>query len=117
MKEEYPEYLDLPYFAYHQFVGEHISKEIFNIRDKEVLTAIKFHATGCDNMNVLGQIVYSSDKIEPTRGFDSRELIQSCLNDYHKGFIEVLKANKEYLMQTKKDINNRLTKGCFDKYL
>ena len=63
------------------------------------------------------EIIYAADKIEPTRGFDSSGLIKECLNDIEQGFIEVLSANKEYLTQMKKDINNRLTKECFEQYL
>ena len=107
----------MPPFSYHQFIGEYIAKTFFGIKDEEVLKAIKYHATGNDDMNPLGKIIYSADKIEPTRGFDSSDLIESCLKNYEEGFIEVLKANKEYLTITKKDIENRLTKSCFNKYL
>lgn len=117
MKENYPEFLDMPPFSYHQFIGEYIAKTFFGIKDEEVLKAIKYHATGNDDMNPLGKIIYSADKIEPTRGFDSSDLIESCLKNYEEGFIKVLKANKEYLTITKKDIENRLTKSCFNKYL
>lgn len=113
----YPEYMDLPKFSYHQFVGEHIAKEIFNVKDEEVLDAIKFHATGKVNMSPLGKIIYASDKIEPTRGFDSSDLIKGCLHNYEKGFVDVLDANRIYLLENKKDIENRLTKSCFDQYL
>ena len=68
-------------------------------------------------MSPLSMVVYSADKIEPTRGFDSSELINACLKDFKNGFIEVLKANKQYLTETGKDIENRLTSACFRFYL
>jgi nicotinate-nucleotide adenylyltransferase len=117
MSEKFAEFLDLPKFSYHQFVGEYIAKTNFNIKDEEILNAIKYHATGVKNISTLGKIIYAADKIEPTRGFDSSGLIKACLNDIEQGFIEVLSANKEYLTQMKKDINNRLTKECFEQYL
>lgn len=113
----YKDYLDLPSFSYHQFVGEYLAKTIFEIVDEEVLKAIKFHATGNENMGPLGKIIYSADKIEPTRGFDSSDLINACLDNYETGFVEVLKANKEFLQSTGKDINNRLTVACFTQYI
>ena len=117
MEEHYPEYISLPRFSYHQFVGEYIAKTVFGIKDEEVLEAIRYHATGNANMSDLGKIVYASDKIEPTRGFDSSDLIAACYENYENGFIVVLEANKEYLLVTKKDINNALTAKCFAQYL
>lgn len=117
MKEQYPQYAHLPPFSFHQFVGEYLAKEVFNISDEEILGAIKFHATGKEKMSTLGKIVYSADKIDPLRKFNSSNLIKGCYQDYNLGFIEVLRANKEYLLSTKKDINNELTKACMDFYL
>lgn len=117
MNTQYEEFSDLPRFSYHQFVGEYYSKTIFGIEDEEILTAIKYHATGRDNMTPLGMIIYASDKIEPTRGFDSSDLIKACIKNYKDGFIEVLEANKIFLLEHNKDIENRLTKACFKQYL
>ena len=117
MKEHYKQFMDLPKFSYHQFAGEYIAKKEFGIDDKDILEAIKYHATGNENMSTLAKIVYASDKIEPTRGFDSSKLIEAMMLDIDKGFITVLKANKEFLENKGKDINNRLTSKCFDYYL
>ena len=109
MKEHYPEYLDIPNFAYHQFVGEYLAINKFGITDPEILDAIKFHCTGKANMSPLGMVVYASDKIEPTREFDSTWLINACMEDWKKGFLTTLEDNKKYLLAHKKDISNRLT--------
>lgn len=116
MEEFYPSYIDMPVWSWHQFLGVIIARDVFNIEDSDILEAICFHATGKAHMSPIGKIVYASDKIEPTRGFDSSDLIASCLNDYHQGFIDVLIANKEYLEQ--KGCNHpRLTIECFKHYL
>ena len=119
MVEHFKDYSDLPKFAYHQFLGTIITKNEFGIVDEEILDAIMFHATGKANMSPLGKIIYASDKIEPTRGFDSSGLIKSCMDNYEQGFIEVLKANKEYLIMKKGPmvIENTLTLECFEFYL
>lgn len=117
MNKYYPEYVHLYRWIHHQFLGEYIAKTTFNITDEELLTAIKFHATGTTNMSPLAMILYSADKIEPTRGFDSRDLIEACLKDYESGFIIVLQANKEFLLSKKLDIHNELTKACMEQYL
>ena len=117
MVEAYKEYLDLPKFAYHQFAGDYIARKEFGIVDEEILEAIRFHATGNENMCTLAKIIYAADKIEPTRGFDSKELIDAMMNDIDEGFVIVLKANKEFLEKNRGDINNRLTSKCFKCYI
>ncbi|MCR5333050.1 MAG: nicotinate (nicotinamide) nucleotide adenylyltransferase [Bacilli bacterium] len=117
MKKCYPEYVKLPNFAYHQFMGAKIAHDDFLINDEIILDAIKNHCTGNKNMSDVAMVVYASDKIEPTRGFDSRWLISSCLKDYKQGFIDTLIDNKKYLLSHSKDITNELTDACFDMYL
>lgn len=115
--EEYSEY---PVWALHQWVGAHIAKETFDIKDEDILNAIQFHCTGRPWMEPLEQIIYSSDKIDPLRGYDSKPLIDSCLKDYHQGFIDVLSANREYLGK-KKEKNpyrdDELTQSCYEFFL
>ena len=117
MKKYYPEYLDIPSFAYHQFVGEYLAKAKLGVEDEEILDAIKFHCTGKANMTTLGMVVYACDKIEPTRDFDSTWLINGCMENWKKGFLMTLEDNKKYLLGAKKDITNRLTDECFAMYL
>ena len=117
MKRNYPQYVKLPNFAYHQFVGAQIAKDDFGIKDEVILDAIRNHCTGNKDMSDVAMVVYASDKIEPTRGFDSRWLIKSCLKNYKQGFIDTLIDNKKYLLSHAKDITNELTDVCFDMYL
>lgn len=117
MKKHYPEYVDLPKFAFHQFIGEYIAKTDFKIKDEEILNAIKFHCTGNANMSKIAMVVYASDKIEPTRQFDSTWLINSCLKNWYQGFIDTLIDNKKYLLGHAKDITNKLTDACFKQYI
>ncbi|MCH5171640.1 MAG: nicotinate (nicotinamide) nucleotide adenylyltransferase [Erysipelotrichales bacterium] len=117
MHKHFEEYCDLPKFANHQFVGAHLAKRDFKINSKDILEAIKYHATGNANMNKIGMIVYTSDKIEPTRGFDSSDLIKEVVENLETGFVKVLAANKEYLLEHHGDIHNRLTDACMRQYL
>ncbi len=117
MKKLYPEYLDIPNFAYHQFIGEYLAKAKLGIEDPEILDAIKFHCTGKANMSPLGMVVYACDKIEPTRDFDSTWLINACMKNWKEGFLTTLEDNRKYLLSAKKDITNRLTDECFAMYL
>ena len=117
VEEEYFDYKELPLPILHQFLSEKIAMEDFLITDKEILNAIKFHATGIDEMDTLAKIIYAADKIEPTRKFDSTELIEAMMVDVESGFKTVLQANKEYLEKSGKHFDNALTSNCFKKYL
>lgn len=117
MNKHFPEESDLPKFSYHQFIGAYLAKSEFGIEEDDILDAIKFHCTGKANMNKVGMVVYAADKIEPTRDFDSRWLINSCLTNWYKGFIDTLEDNRKYLLSHAKDIENRYTKQCMDMYL
>ncbi|MGI6714345.1 MAG: nicotinate (nicotinamide) nucleotide adenylyltransferase [Bacilli bacterium] len=117
MQAHYPAYQGLKPENYHQFIGEYLAKEEFLITDEEVLLAIRTHNTGAANLRPLQMIVYAADKIEPTRGFDSSDLIEVCLEDYYRGFIATLAANREFLALKQVDTNNPLTQACFQQYL
>ena len=117
MKERFPEYVDYPKWTHHQFVGAYLAESVFGIKDASVLEAIACHATGKAHMPPLSKVIYSCDKIEPLRGFDSRKLIDACHKNYYVGFMSVLAANKEYLASKGHEVDNPLTKQCFDLYL
>ena len=117
LKQYYPEVGDVPSWTYHQFIGPLFAQSEFKIDDEAILEAIRFHATGKAHMIPLGKILYCADKIEPTRGFDSKELIDACLKNYYVGFLTVLAANKEFLESKGYQVDNPYTKACFDIYL
>lgn len=116
-KKQFPEYMDMPDFAFHQFAGSVLAESMFEINDEDILEAIRFHSTGNKNMGELAKIIYASDKIEPTRGFDSTDLINAMKKDVDEGFKTVLQANKDYLLGHEKTIDNPLTCICFEQYL
>ena len=117
MENEFDDFMDLPKFAYHQFVGAYLATAEFGIMDKSIINAIKFHATGNENMDILAKVIYAADKIEPTRNYDSSDLIAAMMENAESGFITVLKANVDFLLEGKKDIKNRLTSKCIECYL
>ena len=117
VKEHYSEYANIPKFAYHQFAGAFLAHEKFKIDNEEVLSAIEFHSTGNKNMGTIAKIIYAADKIDPTRGFDSSDLISAMMKNVDQGFKTVLQANKDFLLSKGKKINNPLTSICFKQYL
>ena len=117
LKKYYSDFIDMPKWSWHQFIGVIVARDQFNIEDNEILESICFHATGRSSMSPLGKIIYSADKIDPLRGYDSSSLIKSCMRNYAEGFVEVLKANKEYLEENNKLEKNRLTEDCYKYYI
>lgn len=117
MNKLFPEYADLPEWTFHEFLSAHIAEVDFGIDNRLIIDAILYHATGRAHMSPLGKILYAADKIEPTRGYDSRYMINECLRDYYLGFLLVLKENKKYLESKGHTVDNPMTKACFDQYL
>lgn len=117
MKKHYPEHLNESEYLYHQYVGEYLAKRKFHIKDEEILEAIKNHTTGNENMSKLAQLLFVSDKIEPTRGFDSTNLINACINNLEEGFKEVLKDNIKYLEIKNIKYSNEKTIKAINYYL
>ena len=116
MKEIAPSYISLPSYAYHQYIGEYLAKKEFQEDDERVLSAIATHCTGSKGMGCVAKILYSADKIDPGRGWDSRIYIKECLKDYEKGFRKILAANREYLGKLEEE-ENALSKACYEEYL
>ena len=57
----------------HSVIGSYVAKEVFNIKDEEILNAIKYHTTGRENMSLLEKIIYMADLVEEGRKFPKVE--------------------------------------------
>ena len=107
----------IPNVLYHQYTGVEIAINDFKIKDEEILEAIKYHATGKQNMSKIGKIVYASDKIDPSRGYNSQDMINECLKDIDSGFNYVLSENIKYFKLKNMEYKNPLTIQCIKYYL
>jgi len=116
MKCYYPQYLMKPEHLWHQWLGEYIAKEEFKVDDAEVLHAITVHTTGCLSMSILDKIIYTADKLDPFRGYDSKELIAKAMDNIHIGFRETLSSNVKYLREKKVTLDED-TKQIYKKYV
>jgi predicted HD superfamily hydrolase involved in NAD metabolism len=54
----------------------HICRKVFDIRDEEILNAVRYHTTGRENMSLMEKIIYLSDIIEPSRCFGGVEKLR-----------------------------------------
>ena len=117
MKREYSNYLDQNKDIYHQYMGEYIAREKFYVYDDDILSAIKYHTTGRCNMSLLEKLIFVSDKIEPRRKYDTNSIMKSCIKDFNKAFIKLLKNNRKYLLDKGIIIDNQDTINCYKYYL
>ena len=117
IEKYFSEYLDYPPVIYHQFIGAYLAEKDFGIKDPIILDAIKYHTTANSNMSEVAIIVHCADKIEPTRGFDSENLINSLKCSLMSGFVDVLKSNVEYYERHNVDYKNDLQMACLNQYL
>lgn len=113
----YPEYKEFPDYSLHQFAAPYMAKALFGIDDAEIVEAIRFHCTGKAHLSPLGKVLYSADKIEPGRGYNSKPLIKACKKNYYAGFLKVLSANEEFLAEKGKTMDNPLSEECRFFYL
>lgn len=112
MKVHFPQFLHYSQAVMHQWVSAFIAKEVFKIKDKEILQAIENHTTGSINMSKLDMCVYCADKYDPTRGFDSSKEISKCKENIVEGFKYALTDFYEF---SKKN-NRKIDKIFYDIY-
>lgn len=117
MKKHYPNLVNYPEWAYHQYIGAYLVVSEIGIFKWDIIDAISTHATGASQMSTIAKIVYAADKIDPLRGYDSSAMIKKCMKDIDKGFLTVLRENRKYLTEKGYKVDNPMTKECFDYYL
>lgn len=83
----------------HAVYAPFLAKKNYNIEDKDILSAIRWHTTGKKNMSMLEQIVFVADYIEPNRkklpGLD--EIRTLAFHDIKKAVKRISKSTIEYL--------------------
>lgn len=91
----------------HSFLGAEVAHSEYDIKDDEILDAIRYHTTGRKNMSMLEKIIYISDYIEPNRkpfpGIEKARLLAYL--DLDKAMYFCLKNTIEYNRQKKRMIH------------
>ncbi|WP_175990970.1 bis(5'-nucleosyl)-tetraphosphatase (symmetrical) YqeK [Bacillus sp. Marseille-Q1617] len=95
-----PDLLEYNSELWHAPVGAILVEREAGIRDAEVLDAIRFHTSGCENMSILDKVIYLADYIEPNRHFpgveEVRELADESLDN---AIIKALQNTIVFLMK------------------
>ena len=61
----------------HQFTGAYVAEKVFGIKDDDVLNAIRFHTSGCEDMDVLGALIFLADMVEEERHYEGVEILRA----------------------------------------
>lgn len=75
---------------WHSIVAPILARRVFKIHDEEILSAMRWHTTGKENMTNLEKIIYLADLIEPSRNFEGLEEIRKV--SYENLNLAMLKA-------------------------
>ena len=82
------EWGEVPSPVVHQFTGAYLAEKL-GIDDEDVLSAIRYHTSGRENMSKLETLIFLADMLEAGRAFDGVEELRLLLN---KGNDECLLA-------------------------
>ena len=111
--EKYDIPKNCPKEVMHQYVGAYVAEKILNVKDEEILLAIKFHTSGRKEMTLLEKIIYTADIIEPSRKFlGVEELRLAVEKDFESGFLICIAEILEFLKKQGGDIYPLSIEAC-----
>lgn len=91
---------------WHSIVGPIVAKEVFKIEDEEILSAMRWHTTGKENMSKLDKVIYMADMIEPNRNFPGVDVLRrETFKDLDNGVLKGLNHTIKYLLNKDVPIN------------
>lgn len=100
------------YKTLHAPVGEYFAKTIYDIDDREILDAIRYHTIGRVGMSMFEKIIFLADKIEPNTRDEkySKEIWQILDNNEGEKGLDM--ALFRCFSETIKSLVNRELKIC-----
>lgn len=104
-------------FLLHAKLGAFLAMHKYNIRDKEIISAILNHTTGRPNMELLDKIIFVADYIEPRRDRAPRlmEIRKLAFTELDSAMYEILKDTLGYLNGRTNEIDP-MTQRAFEYY-
>lgn len=91
----------------HSFLGAEMARCEYDIVDKDIINAIRYHTTGRKNMSKLEKIIYIADAIEPYRkNYEGLEKIRSlAYSDLDEAMKFSLKSTIDFNTQKERVIH------------
>ena len=86
-------------FLIHSKLGAVYAEKRYDIKDDEIISAIRFHTTGKPDMTLLEKIIYIADYIEPGRDKapNLKEIRKMAFMDIDEAMYMILKDTLDYL--------------------
>lgn len=102
----------------HAKLSAAIAKDKFKVKDREILSAITWHTTGCPNMTDLDKIIYIADFIEPNRKMlpELNEIRKEAFQDLDVCLTHILSNILEYLKR-KGDTIDEISEQTYQYYV
>lgn len=93
----------------HSVIGSFIAKYEFNIEDDEIISAIKYHTTGREDMSMLEKIIYMADLIEENRKFPTVDRLRELAygKDLNKALLVSFDNTIKFVIDNKQLIHPR----------
>lgn len=90
----------------HAHMSEKIARETFNIKDEEILHAIRVHTTLCDAPGELDKIIYVADMVEQSRDYEGVERLRKTAREgLDKAALECLNETIQHVISKGKAVN------------
>lgn len=90
----------------HALTGALYIEYKLNIKDKEIINAVRYHTTGRKGMTLLEKIIYISDMIEPSRSFEGVDNIRNAVyKDIDKAMLEAVAMSAEHIAKSRRPIH------------
>jgi predicted HD superfamily hydrolase involved in NAD metabolism len=90
----------------HAYTAEYVMKTQFEIFDEEIISAVRYHTTGKENMAILEKIVFLADVIEPTRSFPGVDNIRALSKEnLNMALIAAFDSSIRYLIGKEAEIH------------
>lgn len=88
----------------------------FNIKDTNILDAVKFHCTGNQHLNIVAKIVFIADYIEPLRNLKDRDFLEQISKENINKTISIIVSEIYNNLKSRKQNIHPLTISCYDYY-
>lgn len=85
----------------HSVVSAHLAGNLFDIKDREIVSAVCKHTLGAVKMSRFEKLIYVADLIAPDRKFKCRKRLEELsFKDIDLAFKEALKIKMNYVIKT-----------------
>ena len=75
------EWGEIPTQVLHQYQGAYVAENYFDVRDEDVLNAIRYHTSGRPNMSEMEKLIFLSDMLEEERRYTGVEELRALFWD------------------------------------